>query len=124
MLDDLAQSLAARVRADRYLNLAASSRLARFSLTPATRHASICMTSMARAWRNCLNTTRLAACSPLATLTGRTTCLIAATPRVSPGLVGSSEPQEVVGGLSRSPDMPPSTARAVPVVAPASGLAR
>ena len=38
--------------------LAASSRIARFSLTPPTRAASICMMSSARAWISCLNTIR------------------------------------------------------------------
>src|ERR1035437_4301336 len=53
-------------------NLAASSRLAMFSLTPATRHASICMMSIAPAWRSCLKTTRLETCSPVATGIGLT----------------------------------------------------
>jgi len=48
------------------------------------------MMSMAWACRSCLKITRLATCSPVATGTGRTPCLIAAVPMMSHGLVGSS----------------------------------
>ena len=41
-----------------------------FSLTPATRLASIWTTSTAPAWSSCLNITRLWACSPVAIRTG------------------------------------------------------
>ena len=51
-------------------NLAASSRMARFSLTPPTRQASICTTSMASAWSSCLKITRFWTCSPVATRIG------------------------------------------------------
>ena len=61
-----------------------------FSLTPATRHASICMTSIASACSSCLKITRLATCSPVATRIGLTARRIAAVPRMSSGLVGSS----------------------------------
>lgn len=61
-----------------------------FSFTPATRHASICITSIAWAWSSCLNSTRFATCSPDATRTGATARRIAAVPRMSSGLVGSS----------------------------------
>ncbi len=60
-----------------------------FSLTPATRAASICTKSTAPAWSSCLNTTRLATCSPVATRTG-CPARTAACARTSSGLVGSS----------------------------------
>ena len=53
-------------------NLAASRRMARFSLTPPTRQASICTTSIASACSSCLKITRFCTCSPVATRTGRT----------------------------------------------------
>ena len=90
MLDDLAQADPPACGQTGTPNLAASSRLARFSFTPATRQASICMMSMASACSSCLNITRLETCSPVATLTGRTPRRIAAVPRMSSGAVGSS----------------------------------
>ena len=62
------------------------------SLTPARRHESIWQTSIASAWRSCLNTIRLCACSPVATpipccFSARR---MAACPRTSSGAVGSS----------------------------------
>ena len=61
-----------------------------FSLTPATRHASICITSIASTCSSCLKITRLAPCSPVAIRIGATAERIAAWPRMSFGLVGSS----------------------------------
>ncbi len=61
-----------------------------FSLTPATRHASMVKTSAARACRICLKMTRFATCSPTAMRTGWTASRMAARPRISSGLVGSS----------------------------------
>ena len=61
-----------------------------FSLTPATRHASICRKSSAPAWSSCLKMTRLATCSPAAIWTGATAARIRCRPRTSSGLVGSS----------------------------------
>ena len=62
------------------------------SLTPARRHASIWQTSIASAWRSCLNTIRLCACSPVATPIpcGFSARRMAACPRMSSGAVGSS----------------------------------
>ena len=48
-----------------------------------------------------MNITRLATCSPVATGTGRTACLIAAKPRMSDGLVGSSIQAGRTGASSR-----------------------
>ena len=53
-------------------NLAASSRIARFSLMPPTRQASIWTTSIASACSSCLKITRFCTCSPVATRTGAT----------------------------------------------------
>ncbi|KUL32190.1 hypothetical protein ADL12_23680 [Streptomyces regalis] len=64
-------------------NFAASSRIARFSLTPPNRAESICTMSTAPACRSCLKTTRLAMCSPVATLMGPTALRTAAWPRMS-----------------------------------------
>lgn len=47
-------------------------------------------TSAARACRICLKITRLATCSPTATLAGAAAARILARPRISSGLVGSS----------------------------------
>ena len=46
--------------------------------------------SMAPAWSSCLNMIRLWTCSPVATRMGATPRAIAAWPRMSSGLVGSS----------------------------------
>ena len=61
-----------------------------FSFTPPTLVASICRMSREPAASICLKTTRLATCSPVATSTGATPARIAAWPRTSSGLVGSS----------------------------------
>ncbi len=71
-------------------NFAASRRMAMFSFTPATRAASIWSTSMAPACSSCLNITRFCTCSPVATGMGATPRAMAACPRMSSGLVGSS----------------------------------
>lgn len=62
------------------------------SLTPARRHESIWQTSIASAWKSCLNTIRLCACSPVATPIpcGFSARRMAACPRISSGAVGSS----------------------------------
>ena len=57
-----------------------------FSLTPPTRAESICTMSTAPAWRSCLKTTRLAMCSPVATLIG------------VDGLTDGGVAEDVVGG--------------------------
>ena len=90
VLDQLAQADAAGVRADRDANLAASNRIATFSFTPPTRQASICTTSRAPACISCLKITRFCTCSPVATRIGAMADRIAAWPRTSSGLVGSS----------------------------------
>jgi hypothetical protein len=61
-----------------------------FSLTPATRVASIWSTCTPPDWRSCFAITRLAMCSPVATGTGATSRAMRACPRMSSGLVGSS----------------------------------
>lgn len=73
-------------------HLAAMSKTLRTSLTPAKRHESIWATSIASAWRSCLNTIRLCACSPVATPIpcGFKAFRIAACPKISSGAVGSS----------------------------------
>jgi hypothetical protein len=62
------------------------------SLTPARRHESIWQTSIASAWKSCLNTIRLCACSPVATPIpcGFSARRMVACPRISSGAVGSS----------------------------------
>ena len=71
-------------------NSAAISRTAMTSFTPPRRAASIWQTAIASAWNSCLNITRLWTCSPVATRIGATARAIAAWPRMSSGLVGSS----------------------------------
>jgi len=73
-------------------HFAAMKRTLSTSLTPARRHESIWQTSIASAWRSCLNTIRLCACSPVATPIpcGFSARRMAACPRMSSGAVGSS----------------------------------
>src|SRR5918992_338297 len=78
-------------------NLAASSSTATTSLTPPSRQASIWQTPIPPACRNCLNITRFWQCSPVATAIGATARAIAACPRTSSGLVGSSIQRTSVG---------------------------
>ena len=59
-------------------------------MTLASRAASSWQKSMASAWNICLNSTRFMPCSPVATPIGATARRIAAWPRMSSGLVGSS----------------------------------
>ena len=95
VLDHLAQADAAGVRQDRHAELAAISSTARFSLTPPSRHASIWQMPIAPACSSCLNITRFAQCSPVATRTGAIAFAIAAWPRTSSGLVGLFHPPEI-----------------------------
>ena len=64
------------------------------SLTPARRHESIWQTSIAFAWKSCLNTIRLCACSPVATSIpcgfSARRMVASPSPRISSGAVGSS----------------------------------
>ena len=85
VLHQLAQPDTARVRADRHAELGRGSRYAMFSLTPATRQASICMMSIAPACRSCLKITRFVTCSPVATRTGRPPGGSARCPGCRPG---------------------------------------
>src|SRR4029079_15024471 len=71
-------------------NFAARSKMARFSLTPPTRQASIWTTSIASACSSCLKITRFWTCPPVATLTARIAARIVAWPSTSSGEVGSS----------------------------------
>ena len=65
---------------------AASSSTASTSLTPPSRQASSWQTSIAPAWRSCLNTMRFWQCSPVATRTGATA---AGDPGVAEDVVGA-----------------------------------
>ncbi len=91
VLDELAQPDAAGMGADRDAELGGHQQ-DRDDLVHARRggHASIWQIAIASAWNSCLNMTRLWTCSPVATRIGATARAIAAWPRMSSGLVGSS----------------------------------
>ena len=79
-------------------NRAASSSTASTSFTPPSRQASIWQNARPPACINCLNTTRLGQCSPVATPIGAIALAMAPCPMASSGLVGST----IHSGLNRA----------------------
>jgi hypothetical protein len=91
VLDHLTQSDSSGMRAHRNPMLGGQQENGKFLVEPGfTREASTCTTSTAPACISCLNITRSATCSPVATLIGWIARRITACPSTSSGLVGSS----------------------------------